>query len=66
MKFKSMYLMLVTLLLVSIPAMAEGQQEKMNQFIDQLMSKMTVGTLRSMPAGGASPKVRTELYHLRI
>lgn len=38
-----MYLLLAALLMVSIPAMAESQQEKMNQFIDQLMVKMTVG-----------------------
>ena len=35
-------LMLAALLMVSIPAMAESQQEKMNQCIDQLMAKMTV------------------------
>ena len=42
------------LLMASIPTMAEGQQEKMNQFIDQLMAKMTVeekiGQLNLMPA----------------
>ena len=47
-------LMLAALLMASIPAMAESQQEKMNQFIDQLMAKMTVeekiGQLNLMPA----------------
>lgn len=42
------------LLMASIPAMAQSQQEKMNQFIDRLMAKMTVeekiGQLNLMPA----------------
>ena len=54
MKFKLMNLMLATLLMAGIPAMAESQQEKMNQLIDQLMAKMTVeekiGQLNLMPA----------------
>ena len=54
MKFKFKNLMLASLLMAGIPAMAESQEEKMNQFIDQLMAKMTVeekiGQLNLMPA----------------
>lgn len=47
-------MMLAALFIACIPATADGQNEKMNQFIDQLMSKMTVeekiGQLNLMPA----------------
>ena len=58
MKLKLMNLMLAALLMASIPAMAESQQDKMNQFIDQLMSKMTVeeklGQMNLLPGTSAT------------
>ena len=39
---KKIVMVLAALLMAGVPAMAESQQEKMNQFIDQLMAKMTV------------------------
>ncbi len=51
-------LMLVALLMACIPAMAESQEGKMKQFIDQLMAKMTVeekiGQLNLMPGLSAT------------